>query len=47
MEPGKLYVVYNKWIQNPDTHEMPYKSGRKKKKFIKKIGKMVNENKGL
>jgi hypothetical protein len=27
MESGLLYVVFNKWICNPETHEMPYKIG--------------------
>lgn len=27
MKEGILYVVYNKWINNPDTHEIPYKIG--------------------
>jgi hypothetical protein len=27
METGILYVVFNKWINNPETHEMPYKIG--------------------
>jgi len=27
METGILYVVYNKWISNPDTNDMPYKIG--------------------
>lgn len=27
MKEGILYVVYNKWINNPDTHEKPYKIG--------------------
>ncbi|MDR1147273.1 MAG: GIY-YIG nuclease family protein [Spirochaetaceae bacterium] len=27
MDKGILYVVFNKWINNPETHEMPYKIG--------------------
>ncbi|MCL2043841.1 MAG: GIY-YIG nuclease family protein [Treponema sp.] len=27
MESGKLYVVFNKWIRNYETNEMPYKIG--------------------
>ena len=27
MTPGLLYVVYNDWICNPITNEMPYKIG--------------------
>jgi hypothetical protein len=27
MESGLLYVVFNKWIRNPETDEMPYKIG--------------------
>ena len=27
METGILYVVFNKWICNPETNEMPYKIG--------------------
>jgi hypothetical protein len=27
METGILYVVFNKWINNPETHETPYKIG--------------------
>ena len=27
MDNGILYVVYNKWINNPETQEMPYKVG--------------------
>jgi hypothetical protein len=27
MEAGILYVVFNKWIRNPETNEMPYKIG--------------------
>jgi hypothetical protein len=27
MDKGILYVVYNKWINDPETHEMPYKIG--------------------
>jgi len=27
MDNGILYVVYNKWINNPKTQEMPYKIG--------------------
>jgi hypothetical protein len=27
MKEGILYVVYNKWINNPDTHEKPFKIG--------------------
>ena len=27
MESGLLYVVFNNWICNPETHEMPYKIG--------------------
>jgi len=27
MERGLLYVVFNKWIHNPETGEMPYKIG--------------------
>jgi len=27
MKEGILYVVYNNWINNPDTHEKPYKIG--------------------
>jgi hypothetical protein len=27
MEKGKVYVVHNDWIQNPETGEMPYKIG--------------------
>jgi hypothetical protein len=27
MESGILYVVYNKWIRDPETNEMPYKIG--------------------
>jgi len=27
METGKLYVVFNKWICDPETKEMPYKIG--------------------
>ena len=27
MESGLLYVLFNKWISNPDTDEMPYKIG--------------------
>jgi hypothetical protein len=27
MESGILYVVFNKWIRNPETNEIPYKIG--------------------
>jgi hypothetical protein len=27
MENGKVYVVHNEWIQDPETGEMPYKIG--------------------
>jgi hypothetical protein len=27
MDKGILYVVFNKWITNPETHDMPYKIG--------------------
>jgi hypothetical protein len=27
MEIGILYVIFNKWIRNPETNEMPYKIG--------------------
>lgn len=27
MEKGKVYVVYNEWIQDPETGKMPYKIG--------------------
>jgi phosphotransferase system IIA component len=27
MDSGLLYVVYNEWIRDPDTNEMPYKIG--------------------
>jgi len=27
MESGRLYVVFNKWIRNPETNEIPYKIG--------------------
>jgi hypothetical protein len=27
MEEGLLYVVFNEWIRNPETQEMPYKIG--------------------
>jgi len=27
MESGVLYVIFNKWIHNPETNEMPYKIG--------------------
>ena len=27
MESGILYVIYNKWISDPETDEMPYKIG--------------------
>lgn len=27
MESGKVYVVHNDWLQNPETEEMPYKIG--------------------
>ncbi|GHV20970.1 hypothetical protein FACS189494_05670 [Spirochaetia bacterium] len=27
MQTGILYVVFNKWIRNPQTNEMPYKIG--------------------
>jgi hypothetical protein len=27
MESGGLYVVFNKWIRNPETNEIPYKIG--------------------
>lgn len=27
VDNGILYVVFNKWINNPETHEMPYKIG--------------------
>ncbi|GMO49495.1 MAG: hypothetical protein Ta2B_30570 [Termitinemataceae bacterium] len=27
MDKGILYVVFNKWINNPETQEMPYKIG--------------------
>jgi uncharacterized protein YlzI (FlbEa/FlbD family) len=27
MESGKVYVVHNDWIQDPETDEMPYKIG--------------------
>jgi len=27
MESGLLYVIYNKWIRDPDTNEIPYKIG--------------------
>jgi hypothetical protein len=27
MEKGKVYVVHNEWIQDPETDEMPYKIG--------------------
>jgi len=27
MDKGLLYVVFNKWINNPETHNMPYKIG--------------------
>ena len=27
MESGILYVIYNKWIVDPETNEMPYKIG--------------------
>jgi len=27
METGILYVIYNKWISDPETDEMPYKIG--------------------
>jgi len=27
METGIVYVIYNKWICNPETNEMPYKIG--------------------
>jgi hypothetical protein len=27
MNSGLLYVVFNKWINNPETHETPYKIG--------------------
>jgi len=27
METGILYIIFNKWITNPETNEMPYKIG--------------------
>jgi hypothetical protein len=27
MDIGILYVVFNKWIKNPDSNEIPYKIG--------------------
>ena len=27
MDNGILYVVFNKWINNPETHDIPYKIG--------------------
>jgi hypothetical protein len=27
MESGVLYVVFNEWIRDPETNEMPYKIG--------------------
>ena len=27
MEPGIVYVVFNRWIRDPETNEMPYKIG--------------------
>jgi hypothetical protein len=27
MESGTLYVIFNKWIRDPETNEMPYKIG--------------------
>jgi len=27
MDSGTLYVIFNKWISDPDTNEMPYKIG--------------------
>jgi hypothetical protein len=32
METGKVYVVHNEWIQDPETGEMPYKIGITKNK---------------
>jgi len=30
MEAGKVYVVHNSWIKNPQTEKMPYKIGTTK-----------------
>ena len=27
MDSGLLYIVYNEWIRDPETNEMPYKIG--------------------
>ena len=31
MESGLLYVIYNKWVRDPETNEIPYKIGITKK----------------